>query len=259
MNTSVQIRLGFESYFDAIKFIYSRGLAWVFLVPLALNLILFFTLFTLVSDLALEAQEQVLEMMGLSGAADGYSGFFSDLLGTVVSVVIKLLFFFLFVIYGGYVIIILLSPFFAWLSEKTEEIVTGHKYPFRLGEFLRDVLRGVLLAVRNLLIESGWMVLLFAASFIPVLGWVAPVALFLISSYFYGFSFIDYTLERKRLSISKSVSFMREHKWVAIANGFIFSLLLAVPIVGSFMASMASVVSVVAGTLAVLKDQGRAV
>ena len=93
---------------------------------------------------------------------------------------------------------------------------------------MRDVVRGVLIAMRNLFIEIGYMVLVFILGlFIPFVGGlVGSIFLFFISAYFYGFSFIDYTNERRRLTVKQSVAFMRQNKGLAIANGFVFSIFL---------------------------------
>jgi len=144
-----------------------------------------------------------------------------------------------------------MSPVFSYLSERTEKIKTGNDYPFEFRQFIKDIIRGIFIAVRNMIIELALTVLMFIVSFIPIVGWVAAIFLFFISAYFYGFSFLDYAIERKRMSISQSVQFMRENKGIVIANGFVFSLCLIVPFCGVSFSSFAAIISVVAGTLAV--------
>jgi len=41
--------------------------------------------------------------------------------------------------------------------------------------------------------------------------------------YFYGFSFIDYVNERRRLNIQQSIYFVSQHRGLAIAIGSIYS------------------------------------
>ncbi|MCT4646062.1 MAG: EI24 domain-containing protein, partial [Carboxylicivirga sp.] len=139
---------------------------------------------------------------------------------------------------------------YAFLSEKTEEIISGKIIPFNITQFSKDIIRGVLLALRNMAVEIGLTLLLFVLSFIPIVGYLTPIALFLVSAYFYGFSFMDYTFERKRFKIDYSVRFMRRNKGLAIGNGFVFSLVLLIPYIGVMIAGFVSIVSVVAATLA---------
>lgn len=251
MNTGKQLELGFSTYFNAIGFIFTKGLWWAFLFPLLLNILLLIGGFALIDSLTTDIQDWIIGLVGLNGATFFLSDMLSGFLSGFIWVILKVLFFFLFAYYGGYLTLILLSPLFAYLSERTDEILTGKKYPFNPDQWMRDIVRGILIALRNLLIETGWIILMFIVSFIPVIGWLGAIALFLISAYFYGFSFIDYTSERRKMKIGQSVRFVREHKWLAVANGSIFALFLLIPFCGVLLSGFAAIVSVVAATLAV--------
>jgi CysZ protein len=144
-----------------------------------------------------------------------------------------------------------MSPVFSYLSERTEKIKTGIDYPFSFIQLFKDILRGILIALRNFSIELILTILMFVLSFIPIIGWLAAIMLFFISAYFYGFSFMDYALERKQLNLKQSIRFMRENKGIVIANGFVFSLCLIIPFCGVSFSSFAAIVSVVSGTLAI--------
>ena len=147
-----------------------------------------------------------------------------------------------------------MSPVFAMLSEKTDKITTGKEYPFNGEQFMRDIVRGILIALRNMSIELAITLGVLLLSFIPVIGilfsLVGSVFLFFVSAYFYGFSFMDYTFERKRLNISQSVRFSRRYRGLAIANGGLFALFLIIPFCGVILAPFFSIFSVVGATLA---------
>lgn len=251
MTFSKQIELGFGTFFRAISFIFSNGLWWAFLFPLAFNILLFFGGYALIGTLTDDLQELVLDRIRVEGGDFLLAEYLPGFVEVVIWVIVKVLFFFVFAYVGGYVTLILLSPLFAYLSERTEEIISGNRYPFVLAQFLRDILRGVLIALRNLFLETAWMVLLFILGFIPVIGWLGAVPLFMISAYFYGFSFIDYTSERRKMSIGQTVDFVRTNKWLAIAAGSMFCLLLLVPFCGVLLSGFVAIVSVVGATLAV--------
>ncbi len=251
MTAGKQIELGFRTYFNAIGFIFSKGLWWTFFVPLVMNILLFIGGYNLVSSLTSAIQDWVLNLVGLKGNDFFLSSVLTGFLSGVIWILLKVLFFFLFAYVGGYITLILLSPLFAYLSAKTEKIISGKTYPFDGDQWMRDLVRGILIALRNLFIQLGWMFLFFLLGFIPVIGWLGAIFLFIVSAYFYGFAFIDYTSERRKMKIHESVQFVRANKWLAISNGFIFCLFLLLPFCGVFFSGFAAIVAVVAATLSV--------
>lgn len=253
---------GFSAYGKAMRMLFTKQLWWFLLFPVLLNVV-----FLIVGMMGIGSLSDYIEnyLTGLvafngdefTGASylKPYSGYLSGIVGGLVWVVLKFAFFFLFATIGGYIVIICLSPVFAVLSEKTEEILTGNKYPFSADQIMRDVVRGVLIALRNMFIEIGFIILIFVLGFfIPIIGGiVGTVLLFFIASYFYGFSFIDYTLERQRITVKQSVQFMRANKGLVIANGMVFSLFMLIPFCGVTLSGFAAIVSVIAATIATHK------
>ena len=242
---------GLRTYSEALSFIFKKKLAWFFLFPLAFNILLFWFGWDMVNEYSDAAKMYLQNQFELKQGDFWGSGFLSTVMDTFVWLTFKIMFFLLFAYLGGYVIIILMSPVFSYLSERTEKIKTGIDYPFSFRQLVKDVLRGVIIAVRNFSIEVILTLLMFILSFIPIIGWFAAIILFFISAYFYGFSFMDYALERKKLNLRQSVQFMRENKGIVIANGFVFSLCLIIPFCGVSLSSFAAIISVVAGTLAI--------
>ena len=142
----------------------------------------------------------------------------------------------------------IISPALAILSEKTDELITNQKYPFSFKQLLKDIIRGCKIVLRNMIIEFLFIIAGFILSFIPIIGYICPVILFLISMYFYGFSMIDYSNERERLNVKQSVKFIRKNKGFAIANGLIFYCLMLIPLVGILIAPSYSVIAATIGT-----------
>lgn len=153
-----------------------------------------------------------------------------------------------------YLFLILGSPVFAWLSEKTESIINGTSYPFNLGQFFKDVSRGIGIALRNTLWQTVYSVSVLIIAFIPVLGWATPVLALFIECYYFGFSMLDYTSERNGLSASESIDFIGEHKGLAIGNGMIFYLLHIIPVLGWVIAPG---YAVVAATISLQEEQNK--
>ncbi len=245
--------IGIQTYSQALKYIFRKKLGWFFLFPLSLNILIFWFGWNYMGSLSNDIQLQLENWINLSSADFWGAGVLQFLLNGFVWLAFKILFFLLFAYFGGYIIIILLSPVFSYLSERTEQLQTGTKYPFNIRRFLHDIIRGTLIALRNLAVELLLTIVLFFCSFIPVAGWLSPLVLFFVSAYFYGFSFMDYAIERKQLNINQSVQFTRSNKGVVIANGFIFSICLLIPFIGIFLSSFAAIPAVVSGTIAVNK------
>jgi CysZ protein len=142
-----------------------------------------------------------------------------------------------------YLFLIIGSPVFAYLSEKTEAIIEGKDFPFSFLQLLNDVYRGILLALRNTLWQTVFTVSILILSFFPVVGWITPVIMLFVECYYYGFSMLDYSCERHRLSPTQSIEYISKHKGLAIGNGMIFFLMHLVPIAGWILAPAYAVIA----------------
>lgn len=230
----------------AIGFIITNGMTWTLLMPL---------LIFIASGVAgLWSIGAIVQQI-----AEVYGADLSPLFFSIGVIVLKLLFFIVFGIWGGYIVVIIMSPFMAYVSEKTEHILNGKDYPFDLIQILKDALRGILLAIRNIFMELFLGFLISLIALFPIVGPLItfvgmPLILFVISAYYYGFSFIDYTNERRKLTVSQSVNFVKRNKAMAIGHGLIFALLLYIPIIGSFLSSIFAIVSTVAATIEMVEE-----
>ncbi|MEP6552565.1 MAG: EI24 domain-containing protein, partial [Ferruginibacter sp.] len=174
---------------------------------------------------------------------------FLFIFGQVILQLVLLLFYFslfkfLFLIIG--------SPLFAYLSEKTEAIMEGKSYPFNFGQFLKDIVRGIKLALRNALWQTVYIISILILAFIPIFGWFTPLFALIIECYYLGFSMLDYSCERNKLTASQSVNFVSKHKGLAIGNGMVFYLMHTVVIVGWVFAPS---YAVIAATISMYKTR----
>lgn len=151
-----------------------------------------------------------------------------------------------------YIVMIVASPFMGTLSEKVEAIMTGRS-PAKVppGQFIKDIVRGVRIALRNIIREVFLTILLTIAGFvIPVVGSIVSTALiFLVQAYFAGFGNIDYTLERKQFNIRDSVAFVNANRGIAIGNGAGWLVLMLIPVLGWFLAPVLGTVAATKSTL----------
>src|SRR5690606_4083313 len=135
--------------------------------------------------------------------------------------------------FSKYLVVILLSPMISHLSMKTEKILTGNTYPFSFNQLIQDIKRATKIVIRNLMWEYFFFLIILIVSF---LGWENPRSspvfylTFVIGFFYYGFAFLDYINERRRLDIDESIIFVRNHRGLAIAIGGFYSLLILVPL-----------------------------
>ena len=142
-----------------------------------------------------------------------------------------------------------MSPVLTILSEKIA-VALGKQVPkFSIDQFTIDLIRAAGLALKNGAIQFGLTLLCLLIGFIPVVGIVAPFLLFAINAYFFGYNFMDYTLERYQFSISQSNRFVFTKKVQASALGAPFTAWLLIPFIGSITSGFMAVVATVAATL----------
>lgn len=240
------IGIAASGYARSASLIAQCKLRWVYLVPvvlLVLNVLVGVNMATYLGDLFVEWLRALIPLsLG--------SSWWADALRAASSVVAWIAFFLISLYVGGFLLLVLLSPLLAYISERVDEHLTGNHYPFRLGEFVGDVFRGIAIAFRNLIIELALTLVLLVVGLVPGVGIVAATLLMAISAYYYGFSFMDYTLERHRYTVRQSVAFVKHNRGAAVGVGAVYLAIIAIPFVGLALGSLAAVLATVAGTAA---------
>jgi CysZ protein len=168
---------------------------------------------------------------------------FLNLLFVITGIALQLILLLFYFSLFKYLFLIIGSPVFAYLSEKTESILEGRDFPFSFKQLLKDIIRGCGIAIRNTLWQTVYIISLFILSLIPFFGMLAPVIALFIECYYYGFSMLDYSCERKRLSPAESIDFIGRHRGLAIGNGMIFYLMHGLILVGWILAPAYAVVA----------------
>jgi CysZ protein len=225
---------GFVCFFRGIRFSITRFGPW-FLVPLILWFILVFSLTIQLSDLILPYLFEFIEYsIGIDLTQNTALTDWREILkfGFQWGLIVVVYVFLWYVLsrYMKYVVIIILSPLFAYLSERTEEILTGKNYPFEFKQLIKDSFRGAGIAMRNLLIETFFILVCTIISFIfPIVSPLTLVFLFIVNSYFMAFNFFDYVAERKRLNISESIRYMRANSYTLLGFGVAYNIVSFVP------------------------------
>ena len=178
---------------------------------------------------------------------------FLSFLFLMASIMLRLILFFFYFSLFKFLFLIVGSPVFAYLSEKTSSLIEGKDFPFSLTQLGKDIWRGIRLALRNALWQTVYVFSILLLSLIPLVGWITPLIGLFIECYYYGFSMLDYSLERNKLSPAASIDFIGRHKGLAIGNGLMFYLMHALPLVGWVLAPA---YAVIAATLSLYKVKG---
>jgi CysZ protein len=208
--------LGLKAYVKAIRFIRKHKLYWFFIPPAILMLVLY-------------KLGELLQHRHVEIKADTMNGIVWTLIQLLMEIAIGLTL----MKFAKYLVVIILSPLLSFLSMKCEKILTGKTYPFDGKQLLKDIIRGMKIAFRNILWHYFFFTIIFLISFF---GWEDPMhspvfyLTFVIGFFYYGFSFLDYVNERMDLNVEESILFMRKHRGLAVAIGMIYSLMILVPV-----------------------------
>ena len=236
---------GFTAFFRGVGFSFKHFRFW-YLIPICLWLLFagFLTFhmgrFLIPYFLDLIESSTGLKLSNES-ASDSFEKFLKIGISWGVIISVKIFLWYAISRYMKYFVLIILSPLFAYLSEKTEGIITGKSYSFNIFQFMKDVVRGIRITVRNMLIETMLMAVGGILSFfMPFLSPFIILALFLINCYFMGFNFFDYVVERKRMSISKSIQYMRLNKYTLLGFGFAYNLVVFIPMLDWLLAPISA-------------------
>ncbi len=246
------IIIAIQSYYEAHQFIVKHRLWKWILIPGIIYSLLFCVGIYLFWISSGNAIDYLLSISGLKKwmytMEESWLKFLFIFGQVILQLVLILFYFSLF----KYLFLIIGSPLFAYLSEKTEAIMEGKDFPFNFGQLLKDISRGIKLALRNALWQTVYTVSILILSFIPLFGWFTPLFALLIECYYLGFSMLDYSCERNKLSPSQSVAFISEHKGLAIGNGMVFYTMHWVPVLGWILAPS---YAVVAATISMVKTR----
>lgn len=239
----------FAAYRKASGFLFRHELSWFLWFPLIITLLVFFGGFSLTSWATKHISDSIdLWLEGVDWLPEWLS-FLQDVFYWILWLILRIILYFVFAFFGGTVILILMAPVLTWLSEKVAESLNQEVASFSVAQFMRDLSRATGLALRNGLIQLGLSVVCFLIGFIPIVGAFSPVLLFVINAYFYGFNFLDYSLERRRFTVSESSTYVWRHKLTTFSIGSPFALWMLIPFVGPMSAGFVAIFSTVAATI----------
>lgn len=238
-----EIVIAIQSYFRTHQFISKHKLWKWILIPGILYMILFSVGIYFFWKSSNSAVSYLSDLIGIEKWLHRQQNSLLSFLFLMGEIMVRLTLVFFYFSLFKYIFLIIGSPLFAYLSERTEAIIEGKEFIFSWKQLWKDMLRGIKLAVRNTLWQTVYILSLLILSLFPVVGWITPVIILFVECYYYGFSMLDYSCERHKLTASESIEFIGKHKGLSIGNGMVFYLMHLLPFVGWALAPAYAVVA----------------
>ena len=211
-----EFRIGLVSYWEAFLFIRKHKLYWYVIIPALLMLGIY------------RLGESIRNHVFSSDVSN-----MNEIVWYLIQLFLEISIAILLMNFSKYLVVALLSPLLAYLSLKTERILTGNRYTFTFAQLWKDIRRGIRIVTRNFMWYYFFFTIVLIISFVA---WDNPkespvfYIVYLIGFYYYGFSFIDYVNERRQLNVHESILFIRKHRGLSIAIGLVYSVLILMPV-----------------------------
>lgn len=210
---------GITTYFNGLNIISKYGLWSYMLAPACIGLLLGAGIISIAWNISGSIGDWMIGFYPLEWGR-GTLESIASVFGGIFVVAIGLIIF-------KQLVLALSSPFMSFMSETIERRMRDDYTPvsFSMQKAIQDVLRGLTIALRNIIRELFYTFLLFLLGLIPIFTIFTTITIFLVQAFYAGFGSIDYTLER-RYNVRQSVAFVRNNRGFALGNGTIFMALL---------------------------------
>ena len=146
-----------------------------------------------------------------------------------------------------YLLLTLVAPFMSLLAAAIRFRETGQSSPLTASGLIRDVFRGLRTALSLFLFElaltialaiSGLLLLLLAPPVVAILSPVLVALSWAVGSYFYGAAVFDAVFEQQGINWRNSLREGWSRKGHLLGIGMVFSLLMAIPLIGPIVAAL---------------------
>ncbi len=232
----VQFINGFLAYFNAFKIINAHRRLWIyFIIPFAINLILLSAIFYLSYFLIYPY------VLNLIPAGDAwYLSAIRWIIGPLLALSFAIIFVFLYSITGS----IITAPVNDPLSAKVEELLNGRTFleKFTFSAVIKDIIRILKNTIILLLLIIIFNILIMLLNIIPVFGnALYSILSFLSALFFFGFSFFDFPLERRKFVFKQKLQIIWKFKFFSIGLGLGFFILCFIPVLGFLVLNLATI------------------
>lgn len=229
---------GIAAYKKAITLIFKEKLWGYIAIPILISLLLAVAVFGSAWGLSDDIGSVIAGWYPLERGSETVlkiSNVFGGLLVAIIGVLL----------YKNLVMVIA-GPFMSLLSEKVENSLTGniHAGGLNPARIIKDLIRGLRIALRNITREIFFTGILLILGLIPIFSLFSTIGIFIVQAYYAGFGNFDYYLERHH-NVRESIRYIKRNRWAAIGNGVVFvGLLLTIigflfaPVLGAIAATI---------------------
>lgn len=223
MNGFIQ---GILAYFKAIRFIGANGLSRYFIYSGLIGLVIL----ALCSSLIWYVNPIITNWVQSNVP---WQFDFLETLTSWISIGLSSL---LFISIFKYLMLIFTAPVMSVLSEKVENKITGlNQERSVIYNIVPDLIRALRINLRNIIRELFFTVLLLLLGLIPVFAVISGIVILLVQAYYAGFGNYDFWAER-HFSYRETIRYMKRRQPELAGNGIVFIFLLAIPVLGAFIA-----------------------
>ena len=140
-------------------------------------------------------------------------------------------------LFGGskFLLLILLEVVIFHFSVKTLEILNNEEYETTFGMFLKAEIRMIKVLIRAAIYSFILQIILSIVLSFSDVKFLLPYVMFLVHSYFIGFSFFDNYNEQQKLNIKESDLCIRHNSGAATTLGVAASIGLLIPFIGAMV------------------------
>jgi CysZ protein len=232
----VQLIKGFLAPYNALEIINAHKKLWLyFIIPFIINLILLSAIFYI---LYFYIYPFVLTLIPAGDA--WYLSVLRWIIGPLLALSFVIIFVFLYSITGN----IITAPVNDPLSAKVEELLGGRKFSekFFFSTVIKDIIRILKNTIKLLFLLLIFNILIMLLNIIPLFGnALYSILSFLSALFFFGFSFFDFPLERRKLIFKHKFQIIWKFKYYCIGLGLSFFILSFIPVLGFLGLNLAAV------------------
>lgn len=222
------------AYFEAFQFVRKHNLKGFILSAAFFNLFAFI----FVGVVAWIYTGKLIDLLYSSFSFPDDWEEWGSFLEILTAIFIRILLISLYINLYKYIVLIIFAPVLAILSERTQNILNQQKKSINLIRLISEIGRGMIMGIvlinLNIIIYLSLVVLSIA---FPFLAPAFAILVFLVESFFFGASMLDYRNEYFQLSVKSSLKKIFKHKGLVFGNGLALNLFILIPIVGVLFAT----------------------
>ncbi len=210
---------GFTDCLSGFGLIFQSGVKRYVIVPLIINIALFYTAFVLLSEQVDSWIDRLLP---------GWLSWLEWLILPLFYLTMLLAVFYTFTLIAN----LIASPFNSFLSSRVEANLTGVKpVDMSTDKLVKLIGRTIASEIRKIIYSVKWMIPLVILTIIPVVNVAAPFAWILFAAWFFALEYNDYPLANRGLLFDEVRKYNQKNRMRAYGLGTGIFLLTSIPFV----------------------------